>query len=105
MKKIHRLYNFYLILSYFLYGGILFGVSFVSETYLNTLNSIVKVLISLMLIYVFNPFKKKSKLTSFEKDIIFSAGVYLLLTTFIGEYLVTYGKNLENVIKKEFVFD
>tara|TARA_Y100000389_G_scaffold104801_1_gene101708 strand:- start:110 stop:427 length:318 start_codon:yes stop_codon:yes gene_type:complete len=105
MKKIHRLYNFYLILSYFLYAGILFGVSFVSETYLNTLNSIVKVLISLMLIYVFNPFKKKSKLTSFEKDIIFSAGVYLLLTTFIGEYLVTYGKNLENVIKKGFVFD
>ena len=101
--KIQKLYNFYLILSYFLYAAILFGVSFVSVSYLNILNSIIKTFISLMLIYVFNPFKKKSKLTSFEKDIIFSAGVYLLLTTFIGEYLVTYGKNLENVIKKEFV--
>ena len=58
-----------------------------------------------MLIYVFNPFKKKTGLNPFEKDIIFSAGVYLLLTTFIGEYLVSYGKNLENVIKKEFVSD
>ena len=105
MKKIHKLYNFYLILSYFLYAAILFGVSFVSVSYLDTLNSIVKVLISLMLIYVFNPFKKKTELTSFEKDIIFSAGVYLLLTTFIGEYLVSYGKNLEDVIKKEFVSD
>ena len=103
MKKIHKLYNFYLILSYFLYAAILFGVSFVSVSYLDILNSIVKVLISLMLIYVFNPFKTKTELNPFEKDIIFSAGVYLLLTTFIGEYLVTYGKNLENVIKKEFV--
>ena len=103
--KIQKLYNFYLILSYFLYIAILFGVSFVSPFYLDTLNSIVKVLISLMLIYVFNPFKKKTELTSFEKDIIFSAGIYLLLTTFIGEYLVSYQKNLENIIKKEFVSD
>ena len=103
--KIQKLYNFYLILSYFLYIAILFGVSFVSSFYLDTLNSIVKVLISLMLIYVFNPFKKKTELTSFEKDIIFSAGIYLLLTTFIGEYLVSYQKNLENIIKKEFISD
>ena len=101
--KIQKLYNFYLLLSYFLYAAILFGVSFVSVSYLDTLNSIIKTLISLMLIYVFNPFKTKTELNTFEKDIIFSAGIYLLLTTFIGEYLVSYGKNLENVIKKEFV--
>ena len=50
-----------------------------------------------MLIYVFNPFKTKKELNLFEKDIIFSTGVYLLLTTFVGEYLVAYGKNLENI--------
>ena len=99
--KIQKLYYFYLVLSYFLYVAILFGVSFVSPIYLDILNSFIKVFISFMLIYLFNPFRKKTKLTLFEKDIIFSAGIYLLLATSIGEYLVSYKKNLENEIKNE----
>ena len=99
--NLHKLYNFYTLFFYTLYVALLFGISFISNDYLNKFTSFVKVLISITLIYLFNPFRKKTDITLFEKDIVFSSGIYLLLTTFIGEHLLNYEKQLQNVIKKK----
>ena len=56
-----------------------------------------------MLIYRFNPFTKKTSLSSDDKKMVFSSGVYLLLTTAIGDYLVAYKNNIENKFKKVLV--
>ena len=52
-----------------------------------------------MLIYRFNPFTKKTSLSNDDKKMVFFFGVYLLLTTAIGDYLVAYKDNIENKFK------
>jgi|TARA_B110000967_G_C18625345_1_gene430931 hypothetical protein len=43
-----------------------------------------------MLLYKFNPFRDTITITNVEKKMIFASGMYLLLTTTIGDYLVAY---------------
>ena len=53
-----------------------------------------------MLLYKFNPFRNTITITNIEKKMIFSSGVYLLLTTTIGEYLIEYKDKFESDLLK-----
>jgi len=91
---------FYLTTLYsLLYIAVLFGSFHFAPEYLIYITSITKIYIALMLIYRFNPLTKKTSLSNDDKKMVFSSGVYLLLTTAIGDYLVTYKNNLENKFK------
>ena len=46
--------------------------------------------LSLLLLWKFNPLKKAKPVTVYDRQIIFSAGTYLLLTTVIGDILMKY---------------
>ena len=78
-----RLYIYILYISWGLYVVALLGISFFSPKYLSYLREIIKIYISLLLIYKFNPFFYKHYISEFDRKIVFSAGVYLLLTTTI----------------------
>ena len=81
-----QLYIYILYLSWGLYIVALLGISFFSPKYLSYLREIIKIYISLLLIYKFNPFFSQNKtnyINEFDRKIVFSAGVYLLLTTTI----------------------
>jgi hypothetical protein len=54
--------------------------------YLTTLNVLLKIYVSLFLIVRFNPFVKIA-FTEFDRQIVFSAGIFLALTTTITQYL------------------
>ena len=70
-----------------LYVLVLFGVSSYTPEYLVYITSLIKLYVSVILIYKFNPFM--TKIILFLKQIkIFYSGIYLLLTTVIGEYLI-----------------
>jgi len=96
--EIDKAFDFYIAFSYFVYIALLLGIFTTVPSYLTMLNSFVKLLISCVLMYKFNPLQKNYTLSRFDKKIVFSSGVYLLLTTFIGEYLVQY----EDLIKTTF---
>ena len=56
-----------------------------------------------MLIFRFHPFNKKTGLTKDDKNMIFSSGIYLLLTTTVGDYLVAYKDKITDKVKNVIV--
>lgn len=74
--------------------GIIFIISLIgvyrkSPQYFNTLNLIVKLYISMFLIFYFNP-RSKHKFTEFDRGVVFKAGIFLLLTTISTHIAMTY---------------
>ena len=82
-----NVYRYSTIIYYFLYALSLVGVSLVAPLYLTYFSSLVKIYISLFLIYKFNPFKKKITCNDYDKSLIFNSAIFLLLTTTIGDLL------------------
>ena len=101
----HEIYtfqnNFYTIVVYitwFLYFAIALGISVNAPEYLITLQSFMKIYISLFLIYRFNPFRRV-RFTGLDAKIAFSAGVFLLATTAINNVLHNYLSEVKKYIE------
>jgi hypothetical protein len=65
------------------------GIMSFNPEYLDTLNNITKVYVALFLVIRFNPFGN-NKLTEFDKQIGWAAGIFLLLTTAITSTIKSY---------------
>ena len=87
-------YDYLTIISSILYIFVLFGVFTFAPDYLVYVTSFIKIYISVILLYKFNPFHKSIFITNNDKKIIFTSGIYLFLTTAIGEYLIGYKKKI-----------
>ena len=95
-KKI-LIWSFYA--SNLLYILTLIGIYNTAPEYLNTLQIFVKTIISIFLIVYFNPYSTH-KFNEFDRKIVFTSGIYLLLTTTIFEIVSSFiNKNIENNIK------
>jgi hypothetical protein len=96
MQPLHeRLYDLSIYASYILYVLILFGVTNYAPSYLEWLKNAIKIYIAVLLIWRFNPFfsngNKCGYLSTFDRKIVFSSGVFLLLTTSVTsiiEYVI-----------------
>ncbi len=73
------------IIYYILYALSLIGISIVAPLYLQYFTVLVKIYIAFFLIFKFNPLKKKIKCDEYDKQLIFSSAVFLLLTTAVGD--------------------
>jgi len=82
-----------LLLSYVVYISLLLGSAYFSPLLLTYIQTSIQLFTSLYLIYSFNPLKKIKPLTDIQKIIIFNAGIYLLLSTAIGQVFVLYRDN------------
>jgi hypothetical protein len=80
--------------TWILYFLIAFGLSTTAPQYLKDLQYWVKIYISLFLIWRFNPLHKV-KFTSLDAKIAFSAGLFLLATTAIGNILENYLEDIK----------
>ena len=85
----NRLFDAFIIFSYITYGLILFGVSTNAPAYLEYIDSIVRIYISLFLIIRFNPLRK-IVFTDLDRKIGFSAGLFLFATTTINHVMINY---------------
>jgi hypothetical protein len=95
-KKI-LIWSFYA--SNLLYILTLIGIYNTAPEYLNTLKTFVKIIISLFLIIYFNPYSTH-KFTDFDRQIVFTSGIYLLLTTTIIDVMRSFvNNNIQNNIK------
>jgi len=58
--------------------------------YLKAVTSVTEIYISLFLIFRFNPFRTPHPLTNIERQIIFSAGLFVFTSSVIGEIMQSY---------------
>lgn len=88
--KWHRnMFNIIKYLSYIAYFSALFGIYSFAPKYSSILDLITRLYISLFLIMRFNPLVKE-KYTKFDKNIVFSAGLFLFITTSITSIVKSY---------------
>lgn len=83
----HHFFEYMLYASYILFAIAFTGIYNIDPSYLTTLNAIIKYYVCLFLLVQFNPYIETKTLdTEFTKRIVFSAGIFLLLTTGITDY-------------------
>ena len=88
--------NFYLMLRLIYMVLIvltILGISAVSPNVLTTVQSLIKLTIAIYLIYKFNLLTRKSSIDKTEQLIIYTAGVYLFLSTSFTVYVLNYIKS------------
>jgi hypothetical protein len=82
-----RAFNIVTVVSIVLYIVVALGVWSRAPQYLEDLQYYVKIYVALFLIYRFNPFRN-IKFTNLDRKIAFSAGVFLVGTSFF-EYIMS----------------
>ena len=100
-KELHtfkfRVFTLVVYVTWILYIVIALNLSVSAPEYLNYLQSVMKIYISLFLIYRFNPFRIV-KFTALDSKIAFSSGLFLLGTTAIDEILTNYISSIKEYI-------
>jgi len=104
LKKNNKIYdfqekvvNFIIVVSYFFYVVIFFGLSTKAPKYLDELNFYFRLYICLFLLFRYNPIFKLSVFTDLDRKICFSAGIFILTSTYMipmRDYIINlYHKN------------
>ena len=61
-----------------------------TKEYLNTIDNVTKIIVSLFLMWKFNMFRIKKHISRLEQSIVFHCALFLLLTTWIKNILVYF---------------
>jgi hypothetical protein len=93
----NKTFNIFIWITYFLIIATAIGVSN-SNVYLDDLDYYIRIYICAFLIYRFNPFRKLVHFTELDRNIAYNAGVFILTTTIINEYLITYINEIKNYL-------
>lgn len=97
-KYQERIFNLIIYVSYFLIIISALGISESAPKYLNNLDYYVRVYICLFLIWRFNPFRTHYEFTDLDRKIAFSAGVFILTTTALNQYLEDFKSTIKQFI-------
>jgi hypothetical protein len=93
-----RFFNIFIILSYALIFISFFGLSDSAPKYLESVDYYVRIYICLFLIWRFNPFRKVYKFTDLDRKIAFSAGLFILTTTALNQYLIDLKNKVQKIV-------
>ncbi len=94
-------YNFFNLFIYVSYGLIFLsalGVSEMAPKYLDIMDYYIRIYICLFLIWRFNPLRENYEFTKLDRKIAFSAGLFILTTTALNQYLEKVKELLKNFI-------
>ena len=101
MNKLHiwqeKLFNLFIYISYILIILSAFGLSETAPKYLQYFDYYVRIYICLFLIWRFNPFRIHYEFTDLDRKIAFSAGVFILTTTALNQYVEQIKSILQNI--------
>jgi len=100
---IKQIYNYSIYVWYILYFLSFLGLYSKAPQYLTTVDLLLRMYVSLFLIIRYNPYTKV-KFTEFDKKIIFSAGVFLILSTtitsaFVASFKEKTSEQAQNYLK------
>ena len=90
------LFTLFLAISYALIFISYLGFYNSAPQYLSTINYYFNIYICIFLLWRFNPFRKLDTFTELDRKIAFSAGVFILTTTALNQYII----EIQNTIKK-----
>ena len=109
MNKLHefqnRMFDFFIIISW---GSIIIstlGYSYLSSSFLDRLDYYMKIYICLFLIWRFNPFRSRYDFTDLDRKIAFTAGLFILTTTALNQYIQSSETVIKNLIRKVYKFN
>jgi len=94
-----KIFTAVLFISYILIFVSFFGLSNSAPEYLATLDYYIRVYTCLFLIWRFNPFRTLDKFTELDRKITFSAGLFILTTTTLNNYVITINDKVRNIIQ------
>ena len=97
-------FNIFIIVSYVLIFVSALGLSKNAPQYLQKLDEYIRIYICLFLIWRFNPLRRLDKFNDLDRKIAFSAGMFILTTTVLNNWLIDIqdrAKNKLNKIKSE----
>ena len=94
-------YDYLIIITVILYILVLVGLFNFAPNLLKYVNGFTKIYISFILLYKFNPLRKNKVLTEGDKKMVFASGIFLFLTTVVGEYLIKIKDTLHTKINKK----
>ena len=97
-----KLFDFIIFISYTLILFSFLGFSHSAPKYLENIDYYFRIYICLFLIWRFNPFRSKFQFTSLDAKISFNAGLFILASTALNEYLKFVEVDIVTKIKQEF---
>jgi hypothetical protein len=104
--KLYRLhegfFNIVINIAFILLVLTLFGVSQTAPQYLEYLNYYIPIYICLFLLWRFNPLRERIHFTSLDAKISFNAGLFILTTTALNQYLKLFETTTVAKIKQIF---
>jgi len=90
-KLSERIFLYSLNASFILYIIVLLGVGGYAPQYLETLKSFLRIYIGLLLVINYNPYTYTDrKFGEFDRQLVFSSGIFLLLTSTIISSIESY---------------
>jgi hypothetical protein len=97
-KYQERIFDLIIYTSYFLIIISSLGLSESAPKYLSSLDYYIRVYICLFLIWRFNPLRMNYEFTDLDRKIAFSAGVFILTTTALNQYLEDFKTSIKKYI-------
>ena len=94
----HNLFTLFIIISYILIIAVYLGLSSSAGSYLHIIDYYMRIYICLFLIWRFNPFQKV-EFTELDRKIVFSAGLFILTTTALNQYITRAIQSIVPTIK------
>ena len=104
IKQLHKwqekIFDLFIYSSYILIIISALGLSETAPKYLQSLDYYIRVYICLFLIWRFNPLRSSYEFTDLDRKIAFSAGVFILTTTALNQYLTDFKEKTKTFIQK-----
>jgi hypothetical protein len=76
------------------------GLTNKSNFYVNIIENVIKIYISLYIIWLFNPYKKEIIINNLDKNMILLAAMVLLMTTIVNNIILYFSDNIKLIINK-----
>ena len=98
-KDLHNIqthfFNLFIFISWTLIIISGLGLSHISPQFLEQLDYYIRIYVCLFLMWRFHPFRSHYEFTDLDRKIAFSAGLFILTTTTLNEYLLDFEKNFK----------
>lgn len=102
MNNLHKyqehIFDVIIVISYILVFVSSLGLSSEAPYYLTNIDYYIRIYICLFLIWRFNPLRSNYEFTDLDRKIAFSAGVFILTTTALNQYLNSAKSFIKNEI-------
>lgn len=88
-------------ITYITYVFLFLGISYLLPAYIRVISNILHSVICLFLIYKFNPLRSVQQITETDKNLIFFAALFILMSTSITEFTIAFFNSMKKVLKED----